>query len=159
MPKGIYQRLSAEDRFWAKVNKKSDDECWEWQGSCHSNGYGTFWFQRADISAHRFSFLLHHGEISEGMFILHSCDNKPCVNPNHLSMGTPLDNSADMCAKGRKPRGTKSGCAKLTDEKVMEIRELFATGDYTLKEMGVLFDINFSHVHRIINFKSWAHIK
>lgn len=147
------------DRFWAKVDKKSDDECWEWKASRFPNGYSKFWHIGENISGHRFSFLLHHGKIPKGMFILHSCDNKPCINPSHLSLGTPKDNSADMRAKGRSAKGVRIGNSKLTDEKVRRIRELFATGKYTLKAMGTLFGINLTNVHRIIHFKIWVHVK
>lgn len=82
------------ERFWAKVIKTG--ECWEWQGP-DQRGYGIFGWKRA----HRVSWELHHGPIPPGQHVLHQCDNPPCVNPEHLWLGTPRDNASDRGAKGR----------------------------------------------------------
>lgn len=107
---------SIKCRFLSFVDKT--DDCWLWNGKRNKAGYGRFSFNRDNLymAAHRSSFTLFKGEISEGLLICHSCDNPPCVNPDHLWMGTPKDNSQDCIKKGRfvgrknkVERGVKSG--------------------------------------------------
>lgn len=89
------------DLFWRHVRKS--DGCWEWQGNRNNRNYGMSWYHPLGkkIPAHRVSWLLAHGEIPEGMCVLHKCDNRPCVRPDHLFLGTHSDNTRDMNAKGR----------------------------------------------------------
>ena len=94
----VKSNISFEERFWEKVDKKSDDECWLWKGA-HSTktGHGNMWhpdLHRA-YQAYRISFELHKGKIGKGKHILHSCDNGSCVNPNHLREGTHKENMDD----------------------------------------------------------------
>lgn len=85
-----------------KKAKKLKSGCWQWKGSSNKDGYGTTRYMGKSIMAHRLSFLLHGGEIPDGMCVLHSCDNPPCVNPDHLFLGTHQDNMDDMARKGRR---------------------------------------------------------
>lgn len=90
-----------EKRFWAKVEKRGDNECWHWKGATHERGYGEFWMDRKRQRAPRVAYLLTVGEIPEGLVVRHSCDNPPCVNPAHLSLGTDKDNMQDAVSRGR----------------------------------------------------------
>lgn len=114
-----------EVRFWKHVNKLSANECWEWAGSRHYKGYGQFRLDKM-VKAHRFSFKLAYPEtgVKDSDVIMHKCDNPPCVNPNHLELGTHRLNCYDMIKKGRMKRakGINTGLAKLTDDAVRSIR-------------------------------------
>lgn len=94
------QKPPTEKRFWERVNKQPDG-CWLWTGTTNLRGYGILARNNTMQLAHRFSYELHKGVIPDGMFVCHSCDNPPCVNPDHLWLGTNADNVSDMVAKGR----------------------------------------------------------
>lgn len=107
---------STRERFWSKVKKGSG--CWEWVGAIAGTGYGSFRATEVAkggyISSHRLGWILHHGPIRSGAFVLHKCDNRKCVRPAHLFLGTHSDNMKDCVAKGRwKNQNTnKTHCPK-----------------------------------------------
>lgn len=94
------------ERFFSKVNKT--DGCWEWTGSFTTTGYGSF-YDKKMYRAHRFSWVLFNGDIPDGLHVCHTCDNRKCVNPEHLFLGTNMDNLNDRQNKGRQAKGTKNG--------------------------------------------------
>ncbi len=151
-------KISPEDRFWDKVDKSCVNGCWVWSAYCRKNrrGYGVFGFKAGLIKeAHRFSYELAFGPFDESLFVLHKCDNPPCVNPAHLFLGTRADNTADMLAKGRQARGERQGGAKLTSEQVIDLCKRFDAGESALslsRELGV----NESRVYAITSGRSWA---
>lgn len=102
-------RSKLSDRFWAKVDRNPDG-CWLWTGSKSSHGYGQLFSMvgghRAVLHTHRISWELHNGPIPDGLWVLHRCDVRPCVRPDHLFLGTRQDNTDDMMAKGRHRYGT-----------------------------------------------------
>lgn len=109
-----------QERFWAKVRKTPT--CWEWTASLTGAGYGKIGVNGRIITASRLSFEWACGPIPPGMFICHHCDNPKCVRPDHLFLGTALDNSRDCKAKGRTAAGERCGRSKLTFAQVAEIR-------------------------------------
>lgn len=151
-------KLTKEEIFWRWV-RKDESGCWVWTRSLDSMGYGRFWYG-SEYLAHRVSFLLTNGYIDPDLDILHSCDNPSCVNPDHLSLGTAKDNMRDMIKKGRrKPMlGMGHHQAKLTDQQVIHIRQLYAVGNVSYKELANMFDVSDSLIGYIVKRKGWKHI-
>lgn len=144
-----------EVRFWMTV-RSSKDSCWLWMGYKDKDGYGQFaiWIdgKRFSLRPHRVSWALHRGQIPDGLFVCHQCDNPACVRPDHLFIGTNRDNMIDCIVKGR------FGRAKLTDKQVQKIRSLYAVGNVTQEQLGTMFCMHQSYVSRIINNKRWEHL-
>jgi hypothetical protein len=157
-----YMGLKTEDFFWQKVDRRSDDECWNWIGSTHYRwGYGSFRDgKRKFIAAHRYSWKLVHGDIPKGMCICHKCDNPKCVNPNHLFMGTVADNNLDKKLKGRQPPviGEKNPKARLKEDDIREIRNLHNIG-YSGASIGRMYGVVKEEIYGIIKGKRWSHVK
>ncbi len=143
-----------KERFWEQVGPKHN--CWIWRGNLVHNGYGVF-YSRLDGAkywrAHRYSYALHKGPIPDGMNVLHTCDNRPCVNPDHLFLGDQGVNLRDAAAKGR-ITGANNANAKLSNDDVLSIR----ASDKSVPELAAQYDIHPTHIARIINREKWTHI-
>jgi hypothetical protein len=135
---------SLSERFWSKVQKT--DCCWNWIGSI-TDGYGYFKVGGKTLKATRVSWELANGPIPEGLWMLHHCDNRKCVRPDHLFPGTQQDNVDDMMAKGR-------NFTKLTAENVAEIRFLRA-GGMTQREIGERFNVTQSCIYLVLSRRLW----
>lgn len=163
MPRGIYERKlpiyqrakSTLERFWSKVEKT--ETCWEWTASTSHGGYGFIGIGRKGKVryAHRYSWIIHFGKIPKGLLVLHKCDNPPCVNPNHLFLGTQKDNMIDAVLKKRIATGEKNGRSKLTENKVDAIRKMYAAGNITMDVLSRLFGVNRQSIGHVINNKTW----
>ena len=97
-----------------------------------------------------------YGPIPDGLHVLHRCDNRICINPDHLFLGTALDNMADMKAKQRARRGDRHPMSKLTDDKVREIRRLYTQGDVSQKALGQAFGVRAGTIGDIVRRERWA---
>jgi hypothetical protein len=139
--------------------------CWEWTRA-RVRGYGQFGVRRAGkqkmVRAHRFSWELYNGPIPEDLCVLHRCDNPPCCNPEHLFLGTMLDNMRDMALKGRQnyvgqPKGEQHNKAKLTEKAVLDIRFRWK-GGRTTEMLAKEYGVSGSTVRRIGRGVLWRHI-
>ena len=149
--------LSPEERFWAKVDRSGS--CWLWTASSRGDGYGAFQVQSTrQVSAHRYSYELHYGQIPDGLVVMHSCDRPLCVNPEHLSLGTSAENAADSARKARRPRGSRNSQAKLTEGQVIALRERYARGGVTHRVLAEEYGVSTALINSIINRKAWRHI-
>lgn len=151
---------SNEERFWSKVNIADPGECWLWRGGIFISGYGRFWANDKSLLAHRYSLSLYE-DLLPGMHVMHSCDVPLCVNPEHLSQGTPADNAHDRDGKGRSRGGSNAGenspVAKLTTALVLEIRRRSDQGE-PRASLAVEFDVRPPTISNIANRKSWTHV-
>jgi hypothetical protein len=148
------------ERFWEKASVPfHDDGCWTWSAYRYPNGYGYFGLAaRTARYAHRMAWELTHGPIPDGLFVLHRCDVRACVNPAHLFLGTHDDNMNDAKAKGRTPRGCRNGMAKLSDDRVREIRAAKARGDVQ-RAIARDFGVSPMTVSRIVNGALWRSVE
>lgn len=170
----VYLRKTLAEAFWPKVNKDGPvpehcqelGQCWIWTASLKTSGYGNLGYDRGNIPAHRASWELHNGSVPGGLFVLHKCDNRQCVNPAHLFLGTQTDNMRDCSAKRRMafhvhperaPRGIRSGAAKVTDAQVTEIRKMGLAGVPTI-EIAERFSVQKNLVNDILSCRTWSHL-
>jgi hypothetical protein len=142
------------ERFWLKVAKGNPDVCWPWKGRPMTNGYCNMSISNAQYYAHRLSFLIANGSIDPELFVIHSCDNRRCVNPSHLSQDTLQENSRQAVERNRIRRGERHGMVKLSEDEVSQIRSLYASGTFTQTAIADRFGVRGPQVCRIVNFKS-----
>ena len=150
-----------EKRFWKKVYPTGNG-CWEWLGERTKHNYGRFYMQgrRDSMPAHRYAWMSANGrEIPDGLWVLHSCDNPPCVNPAHLRLGTNVDNVRDKVERGRLPdqRGSRNPIAILSDSDVIDIRTLRAMGARGT-DLAAAFGMSEQGICNIVKRRSWEHV-
>ena len=181
---------STEERFFSFVDKSGgDDSCWLWTGAKFRRGYGQFKVEPYNVKAHRWSYAHFIGEIPEGMFVCHRCDNPSCVNPTHLFIGDHKDNMRDMKVKGRAasgdrhwhslypeknptgirngrytkpdafPCGTEMKNSKLTEEAVLEIRRRYAAGGVIQRELAKEYGVHRSAIGQVVRNEKWKHVR
>lgn len=155
-----YSGKSMQERFWEKVDICGEDECWEWLAYRDRKGYGKFRTGQTYMpTAHRISWMLCRGDIPEGILVCHTCDNRGCMNPSHLFLGTNTDNLQDMVRKGRSTRGRvfhygeTHPMARLSDKEVDEILLLYSSGDYTYMQLSTIYNVTFQHIGALITGK------
>lgn len=151
--------IRLEDRrarlFWLSVRKT--DFCWFWKAAVNKCGYGLFGAARSGSQlAHRWAWELTRGPIPDGMSVCHTCDNRRCVNPQHLFIGTHAENMRDMAEKGRMPsrKGADSPSAKVTEAQVIEIRNNGEPAHHIARRLG----LTLQGIQAIRKRKTWKHI-
>jgi len=155
-------------KFWSYVDKRGEDECWEYQRYCDKKGYGRFCVDKDHhYKAHWFSYLLANGKLPDSL-CCHTCDNPPCCNPKHLWDGTNKQNMEDMVAKGRGENrskldnaGVKNVACKLTEEQVLSIRrehKHINRNNNNTTELAKKYMVSSSTIVRIISHATWSHI-
>lgn len=146
------------DSFWSKV--AVNDDCWWWMAGAGRDGYGVISIGAYPVKAHRFSWELHFGEIPDGMCVCHRCDNKLCVRPDHLFLGTTQDNIADRDSKGRQIKGERHPDAKLTEETVRLIRSRYKRGCPTngIRALAREFGLCRSSMRAVVFGDTWKDV-
>lgn len=153
--------------------RKVQDGCWPWRGAVNQDGYGTLWAEGGKRTAHRLAWRYAFGPIPDGLCVCHACDNKLCVRPTHLYIATSSQNSKDAAAHHLyasgdrhpfairpelRPRGERHGRAKLTDEKVREIRRMIASGSHTQRAIARAFGVTPRVILLIDRGELWRHV-
>lgn len=136
----------------------SDNGCWEWSGALSkTGGYGIVCLfadgRRQTVHAHRLQWMHTFGRISDGLFVMHICDNRRCINPDHLRLGTAAENMADCTAKGRQARGATHPHAKLNGDAV---RVILASSD-SGRELAQRFGVSHVTIGRVRRRETWSH--
>ena len=156
----LLDKLTISDlkRFWSKVNIGGMDDCWEWSGGM-KEGYGKFRLDGKKTSSHRISFAVANGGIpNDSEVILHSCDNRACVNPKHLSAGMVIDNVNDRNQKNRQAKGEKIWKSKISEKQVLEIRARYIPRVVTFKMLAEEYGLCLRQVYMIVSKKSCSHV-
>lgn len=148
-----------QDTFWRHVDRSGD--CWVWTASRNRRGYGRMHSLRENghreiVQSHRASWEMTYGPIPSGSYVLHHCDNPPCVRPDHLFIGSQFDNMRDAARKGRLTRrGEKNSRAKLTWGEVHAIRAAYGTGDWTNAELSRRYGVSNTMISKIVKGTAW----
>jgi hypothetical protein len=162
MPRLYLRGLPLTEKIHARSNKL-ESGCWEWIGSILRNGYGCLGIDGRTEYSHRAAFIAFKGEIPEGHDVCHKCDNRKCVNPDHLFSGTRKDNMQDCASKGRtnrthRVRGSQVAISKLTEADIPAIRALVISGK-TYTEVSKIYSVTRHSISNVINGHTWKHIK
>lgn len=158
--------MSLKERFWDKVDKSGPihptlkTRCWQWTANKMKTGYGRIkvktgnkWSQGL---AHRVAYTLMIGSVPDEIHVLHRCDNPGCVNPDHLFLGTHIENMDDKITKRRHPHGEKHGTARLTESDILEIRRRSSLGEPSTS-IAPDFNVSDGHVRHILSGRYWKH--
>jgi len=141
-------------RFWNKAIITGADDCWEWMAAKYAKGYGQIRIDGKTQRAHRVAWELTHGKIPDDMLVMHTCDNPSCINPRHLRLGTPQDNSTDMVTKGRSASGEEDGNSKLVAREVQSIK----TDGRGARELSQIHGVSTVCIYDILKGRTWRSV-
>lgn len=148
---------NVEERFWKYVTKGKSSECWIWESAILPNGYGVLWigdnekYKPTSKYVHRISWIIHYDSIPKDHLVCHRCDVRACVNPEHLFVGTPADNSKDMVIKERSR-------SDFSAQQVAEMRRLYLSGKHPTQEIAKMYAVSRWNVLNAIKGNTWSHI-
>jgi len=145
------------DRVLRNIEVDGETGCWNWKKCTSVDGYGRVQWRGDNIGAHRLSWMLFNGKIKDGLCVCHVCDNRKCVNPEHLWLGTQTENIADMDAKGRRREYGRdsSPLAKLDRKTVLEIRKTWSPAKGRADEFSDRYGVSRTQIYRILSGASW----
>ncbi len=149
------------ERFLSQVDTTVVSGCWEWRGFVSPRGYGRFYFRGSKWQAQRAAWVFANGEVPPDLLVLHHCDNRRCVRPSHLFLGTPLDNMRDMIAKGRQRHPIRYGLRtwhKLTEDDVRAIRAAYSSGGMTQDALASQYGVSRRLIGGIVTGKRWRSV-
>ena len=150
------------ERFWSNVSIKEPLDCWDWQAGLRTQGYGSLYFSCKYTMSHIVSWTITKGEVPKGLCVLHKCDNKKCVNPAHLFLGTRADNRRDMCKKGRDRYSHKIGELNprsiFTEANVIDIRSRYKRGVKTQRMLSIEYKVNRGTIKDLLRGRTWGHL-
>jgi hypothetical protein len=142
--------------FHTKFVKGLETECWEWKAGKTSKGYGLYRYDGQNVYAHRFAYMLANPNFNQALCVCHKCDNRGCVNPSHMFLGTITDNDNDKVNKKRQARGQRVG-GLLSEKDIIAISLKYKEGK-TQNSLAREFGVNQSQISRIVNRRRWGHI-
>jgi len=156
--------MADDDRFWSLADQSGD--CWTWSGTRRKDGYGLFWAGGRQVRAHRHAYELANGPIAPNLSVLHSCDNRPCVRPDHLRVGTQRDNMADLTERGHRfspfrgqvQIGSRNRYARLTEADIPAIRARLAKGERH-DDIAADYRVHRATISQVARGFTWTHVK
>lgn len=147
----------AYKRFWSKVDRSDYENCWNWTASTDLSGYPQLTLGKKSYKGHRLAFQQFFDDDIEHKFVRHSCKNNKCVNPSHLVLKA---NNPKHLLKYKPPvkKGIHHGKAKLVEKDIKNIRNLYATGNFTYRQLGAYFGVTHESIRNVVHSKTWSHI-
>ncbi len=144
--------------MWDHIDRQTADGCWNWTAATSKSGHGIATIGGRRCYVHRYLFGIFNGPIPPGKVVRHRCDNPACCNPAHLILGTPAQNVADRCARGRSARGESNGRSRLSADQVIELYTRWHAGEGSTS-LATEYGITDRAVRLIIHGRNWRHLR